>query len=204
MSSESGETSDQTQPDLDWKSQEILRAIHKNDGSANTSEVRTLTGIDNNDTILYRFREKLAPHGLITLEQPESDTAKPEPKVATFTQRGVEVAERLIESRGDQSLTEDYVEQLEAKITRLETRIDELEADDRRSEDQDQAARAETVEQLTASKYGAWSDTSTQHFTEVFCGMLALRDYLLEHSDLTRDELDERMAQAKTDLETTD
>ena len=84
---------------LDWKSQEILRAIYKNNGSATTSQIRALTGIDSNDQILYRFREKLVPRGVIELEQPESETARPEPKVATFTQQGVEAAERLIDER---------------------------------------------------------------------------------------------------------
>lgn len=190
-------------PGLDWKSQEILRALYENGKRANTTELRSLTGIDDNAVILYRHNEKLAPAGLITLEQPRSEGTDIPPKIATLTSKGESVAERIIERQGDQSTTSgDYVEQLEAKINRLEARIDELEADTRRSEEQ--AALAETVEHITTSTYGGWSDEGTQQFTEVFCGMLALRDYLLEHSDLTRDELDERMAKAQTALETAD
>lgn len=200
--SKTGATHTEPTPGLDWKSKEILRALYENGKRANTTELRSLTGIDDNAVILYRHNEKLAPAGLVELEQPRSDGSHIAPKIATLTSKGEAVAERIIEHRGDQSMTGDYVEQLEAKINRLETRIDELESDDRRSKDQD--ALAETVEQLTASKFGAWNDTSTQQFTEVFCGMLALRDYLLEHSDLTRDELDEKMANAKAALETAD
>lgn len=113
---------------LDWQSQEILRTLYKNDGSANTTEIRTLTGIDSNDKVLYRFREKLAPRGLIELEQPESATARPEPKVATFTQRGVEVTEHIIDER--------------AAPTDLGSRVDKLEADLSRVTDQMEAVRA--------------------------------------------------------------
>lgn len=196
-------TSTDSPPGLDWKSQEILRALYENGKRANTTELRSLTGIDDNAVILYRHNEKLAPAGLIELEQPRSDGAQIAPKIATLTSKGETVAEQLIEHRGDQdTTTDDYIEQLEAQINRLETRIDELEADKQRSEDQD--ALAGTVEQLTTSRYGAWNDESTQQFTEVFLGMLALRSYLLEEGDLTRDELDERKAQAKSALETAD
>lgn len=111
--------------DLDWKSHEILRAIYKNDGSANTSEIRALTGIDNNDQILYRFREKLTPRGLIELEQPESETARPKPKVASFTAHGVEVAERIIDERAGTADLESRVDKLEADISRLQQGVDD-------------------------------------------------------------------------------
>lgn len=116
----SSESDSDTGPDLDWKSQEILRAIYKNDGSANTSEIRALTGIDNNDQILYRFREKLTPTGLIELEQPESDTARPEPKMASFTAQGVDVAEQIIDARATPADLESRVDKLEADVSRLD------------------------------------------------------------------------------------
>jgi DNA-binding PadR family transcriptional regulator len=110
---------------LDWRSQEILRSIYKNDGSATTSEIRALTGIDNNDKVLYRFREKLVPQGLIELEQPESETGRPEPKVATFTQEGVEAAERIIDERAGPADLESRVDKLEADLSRVTDQMDE-------------------------------------------------------------------------------
>jgi hypothetical protein len=188
---------------LDWKSQEILVALYENGGTANTTDLRALTGIDDNAIIIYRHNNKLAPRGLIELEQPQTDGTHIAPKVATLTSTGETVAERILDSRDEEHTTiSDYAAQLEAKINQLETRLDELETDERRHADQEQDAIAATVEQVTASKYGAWSDESTQQFSEVLFGMLALRDYLLEEGDLTRDELDARMAEAQTALET--
>jgi DNA-binding PadR family transcriptional regulator len=111
---------------LDWKSQEILRAIYKNDGSATTSQIRALTGIDSNDQILYRFREKLVPRGLVELEQPESETARPEPKIASFTQQGVEVVERIIDERAAPVDLESRVDKLEADVSRVTDQMDEV------------------------------------------------------------------------------
>lgn len=125
MSTESGGIGDGNELDLDWKAREILRAIYKNDGSANTSEVRQLTGIDNNDKILYRFRKKLEPSGLITLEQPDSDTARPEPKVATFTQLGVEVAEQVIDEQEGPADLKSRVDKLETDLSRLTEQLEE-------------------------------------------------------------------------------
>jgi DNA-binding PadR family transcriptional regulator len=115
---------------LDWKSQEILRTLYKNDGSATTSQIRALTGLDSNDQILYRFREKLVPRGLVELEQPESETARPEPKIATFTQQGVEVTERIIDERAGPADIESRVDKLEADFSRATDRIDEIQSSD--------------------------------------------------------------------------
>lgn len=120
----SNELGDNVEVDLDWKSKEILHAIYKNDGSANTSEIRALTSIDNNDQILYRFREKLTPRGLIELEQPESDTARPKPKVASFTAQGIEVAERIIDDQAEPADLESRVDKLEADFSRLEQEME--------------------------------------------------------------------------------
>lgn len=134
MSIESDETGTHSHQDLDWKSHEILRALYKSDGTANTSEIRALTGIDNNDKILYRFREKLVPRDLITLDQPESDTAKPEPKVATFTQHGVEVAEQIIDERAGPADLESRVDKLETDLSRL---TDQRDSEAKQSTDDD-------------------------------------------------------------------
>lgn len=149
MSTETGGRESQSNPEtLDWKSQEILRAIYKNDGSANTTEIRTLTGIDNNDKILYRFREKLVPRELIELEQPKSETGRPEPKVATFTQTGVKAAERIIDERAAPADVESRVDKLEADISRVTDRIERVSA--RSSDRDDETATESEHEELQA------------------------------------------------------
>jgi hypothetical protein len=115
---------------LDWKSQEILRTLYKNDGSATTSEIRALTGLSSNDEILYRYREKLVPRGLVELEQPESETARPEPKIATFTQQGVEVTERIIDERAGPADLESRVDKLEADFSRVTDQMDKAQSSD--------------------------------------------------------------------------
>lgn len=121
---EAGTGSSSPPENLDWRSQEILRAIYENDGAANTSEIRQFTGIDTNDKVLYRFREKLVPAGLIELEQPDSETARPEPKIATFTAAGVEVAERISDQQSEGGDLATRVEQLEARYSRLSDQMD--------------------------------------------------------------------------------
>jgi TolA-binding protein len=185
---------------LDWKSQEILQRLYENGGSANTTDLRALTGIDNNAIIVYRHTEKLAPRGLVELEQPETDGTHIAPKVATLTSEGETVAERIIKGRGEASTNiSEYVDQLEAKVNQLETRIDELETAENHRERDEQVA--ETVDEITSSKYGAWNIGGTEEFTELLFGMLALRNYLLEESSLTRDELDEKKAEAQAEFE---
>jgi hypothetical protein len=152
MSTETGSDGDGTTggENLDWKSQEILRAIYKNDGAATTSEIRALTGIDTNDQVLYRFREKLLPRGLIEVEQPESETARPEPKVATFTQQGVEVTEQIIDERAGPADIESRVDKLEADISRVTDQMDEARSsdDDGVPSDVDLAELDEKTDQL--------------------------------------------------------
>jgi hypothetical protein len=133
MSTETGGSAGSTDSgaeNLDWKSQEILRALYKYDESANTTEIRTLTGIDSNDKVLYRFQEKLLPRELIDLEQPESETARPEPKLATLTQHGVEVTERLIEERAGPTDIESRVDKLESDLSHVTEQMDEAQSSD--------------------------------------------------------------------------
>lgn len=200
--SETGTADGEAMDGLDWKSQEILRALYENGGSADTTELRALTGIDNNAIIIYRHTEKLAPRELVELEQPETDGTHIAPKVATLTSEGETVAERIIKGRGEASTNiSEYVDQLEAKVNQLKTRIDDLETTENQRGHDKQDALAETVEQFSASKYGAWNAEGTEEFTELLFGMLALRNYLLEESTLTRDELDEKKAEAQAALE---
>lgn len=167
---------------LDWKSQEILRAIYKNNGSATTSQIRALTGIDSNDQILYRFREKLVPRGVIELEQPESETARPEPKVATFTQQGVEAAERLIDERAAPADLESRVDKLEADVSRVTDQMDEVQVsqsgDNQIPSDVDVAELDEKTDQLLY-QMGLIAD----YLNEMHDG--GLSDYRAEQEDDT-------------------
>lgn len=188
--------------DLGWRSQAILAAIYEHDGTANTREIRDATGIEDGTKVPYRMKNKLPTAGLIEIERPGlDDRGRTLPMEATLTEAGERLAERIVEAEDEDRLVNmsDYTEQLEAKVNQLENRIDELEGSGGHPDEQ--GALAETVEQFAASKYGAWDDEASQQFTELLFGMLALRNHLLEEGDLSRDELDERKAQAQTAVE---
>jgi DNA-binding MarR family transcriptional regulator len=196
------ETPENSDVDLGWRSQAILAAIHEHGGTANTREIRDATGIEDGTKVPYRMKNKLPTAGLIEIERPGlDDRGRTLPMEATLTEAGERLAKRIVEAEDEDRLANvsDYTERLEAKVNQLETRLDELEDNGSRTDERD--AFAETVEQFTASKFGAWNDEGTQQFTELLVGMLALRNYLLEEGDLTRDVLDERKAQAQTALE---
>jgi DNA-binding MarR family transcriptional regulator len=195
-------TAENPNVDLGWRSQAILAAIHEHGGTANTREIRDTTGIQGGTKVPYRMKNKLPSAGLIEIERPGLDErGRNLPMEATLTEAGERLAQRIVEAEDEDRLANmtDYAEQLEATVNQLETRIDELEAAE--SSTGERGALVETVDDLTASKYGAWNDGATQQFEELLLGMLALRGYLLEESSLSRDELDERKAEAQAALE---
>lgn len=159
--------------ELDWQSQEILRALLENDGQANTTELRALTGIDDNNPINYRYNNTLAPRGLIKLTQPSAEGNKLLPKVASLTDRGETVARAVIEHRGETTNIGDAVEEFNARMTRLESQVKRLdtasEADGPDADDLD-----ELQEQLT--------DLSTK-CEALYTNMVHFRDYLNERDD---------------------
>ena len=186
--------------DLGWRSQAILAAIHEHGGTANTREIRDATGIQGGTKVPYRMKNKLPSAGLIEIERSGlDDRGRNLPMEATLTEAGEQAAQRIVEAEDRLTNMGDYTEQLEAKVNRLETRIEELEDSESRTDERD--AFAETVEQFTVSKYGAWNEEAIQQFTELLFGMLALRNYLLEEGDLTRNELDARKTKAQAALE---
>jgi DNA-binding PadR family transcriptional regulator len=138
--------------ELDWQAHAVIEAIHDNGGTADTSEIRTITGIDDYNVVLYRLNEKLEPSGLVDLMQPDPDGGRPRAKVVTLTKRGKALAERLTADEDD-SADDSPVSSVE--------RIERLEA------------------QMTAP-YGSWDPENRQEYEYVVEGMVAMRDFLRE------------------------
>jgi archaellum component FlaC len=159
--------------ELDWQSQEILRALLENGGQANTTELRALTGIDDNNPINYRYNNTLAPRGLVELTQPDAEGNKLLPKVASLTDRGETVAKAVIEHRGEATNIGDAVEEFNARVTRIESQLNRLdtppEADRPDSDDFD-----ELQEQI--------ADLDTK-LEALYTNMVRFRDYLNERDD---------------------
>lgn len=160
--------------ELDWKSQEILRALLENEGSANTTELRALTGIDDNNPINYRYNNKLVPRGLVELTQPDSEANELLPQVATLTSRGETVAETVIEQRGETTNIGDAVEEFNARLTRVESQIDRLDADPDEDATADAAALNEVQEQV---------DDLDGKLEALRQSMVRFRDYLNARDD---------------------
>jgi DNA-binding MarR family transcriptional regulator len=77
----------------DTKSERMLVAIHENGGSANTTEIRQMAGLSNDD-VNYRHR-KLESEGYIEVDPPEPNRRTLQPKVAHLTEQGTEYVESL-------------------------------------------------------------------------------------------------------------
>ncbi|HET7323574.1 MAG TPA: hypothetical protein VFJ06_04515 [Halococcus sp.] len=157
--------------ELDWKSQEILRALLENGGSANTTELRALTGIDDNNPINYRYNNKLAPRGLVDLTQPDAEGNKLLPKVASLTPHGETVAETVLEHRGESTSIGDAVEEFNGRVTRIESRLDRL---DTELDDSERDAVGNLEDQI---------DDLDRRLEALYRSMKRFRDYLNERDD---------------------
>lgn len=178
--SESGTTAETETPpqveveELDWKSQEILRALLENGGSANTTELRALTGIDNNDIINYRHNNKLVPRGLVELSYPDAAPNELLAQTVTLTPRGEAVAESVVEQRGESTNIGDAVEEFNARLTRVESQLDRLDADSDDDATADAAALNEVQEQV---------DDIDGKLEALRQSMVRFRDYMNERDD---------------------
>ncbi|KYH23867.1 hypothetical protein HAPAU_39460 [Halalkalicoccus paucihalophilus] len=133
--------------DLDWRSIEILQALNEADDALETSAIRDATAVEDNRRILYRVSEYLEPDGLVTTTQPDRNGTTIPPKRIALTEAGSEVAQSIVNSRGNASNLEDLpslVDQLQAtvemhseKITALEEQVSHIDEQltDRRETD---------------------------------------------------------------------
>ncbi|WP_231189044.1 hypothetical protein [Haladaptatus sp. DYF46] len=112
---------------LDWISRQILAAIHESDGTADTSEIKAITGVTEGTKVPYRLKNKLAPD-FVDLMQPEmTDDGQIPPKVATLTADGEDLAEAIVEEEFDTADLSDDLENVKADVSRLAARVDDLE-----------------------------------------------------------------------------
>ena len=183
---------------LDWKSQEILRAVYENGGRATTSEIKQRTAITDNDHITHRCRRAavaLEPAGLITVADAEKGSPQRNPPLEiTLTEQGELLAKRISDRDGRPTEIDQRLERVETTLTALETTVDEQYNETETSEDtgdDDLDARLTTIEQrldqleeTLDGEYGAWS-AEKQHEHAVFGdGFRAMRDLLLDkHED---------------------
>ena len=122
---------------LDGDSLRVLDALHRQDDHRlNTSEVRTLTGIDSNDRARRRI-EKLGDAGLADIDKDERASTPIPPKRATLTDEGVQKAEEwdLDPNSTDIRSPETRLQRVERRLNGLEERFDQLESAATRNSD---------------------------------------------------------------------
>lgn len=154
---------------LDWISRGMLVALDDNGNSATTTEIKRLTGVTEGTKVPYRLKNKLAPAGLVALDRPGMDeNGRPLPMEATLTDEGKDVAGEL-QDLEDEARTPDvaeYADQLNAELTQLRSRINDLEETIQERQQLDEQVadsleelddRLEAVEQETALQDGGSS-----------------------------------------------
>jgi predicted nuclease with TOPRIM domain len=163
---------------LDWKSETVLVALYEADGEATTTELSTLTGIEKNDHILYRFREKLVPAGLVETEKGEATHTPIPPTVATLTDSGEKVAAQLREKERRVLDIGERIEQVAADVNQLESRVESIEGEGERR-DENRPALSEELESISDDV-----DTLTNRLDALWEGMAVMRDYIQEEHDV--------------------
>lgn len=115
---------------LDGDALRVLDAlIRQDDHRLNTSEVRTLTGIDSNDKARRRLL-KLGEAGLVEIDEDDRASTPIPPKRATLTDEGIEKAEEwdLDPTSTDIRSPEHRLQRVERQLAEVNERLDSIEA----------------------------------------------------------------------------
>lgn len=163
---------------LDWKSEAILVALDEADGQTTTTDIKNLTGIEKNDHVLYRFREKLVPSGLVETEEGEATDTPIPPTVATLTDSGEEVAAQLRKKERRALNVSERIEQVAADVNQLESRVESIEGDNG-GRDEDRPTVSEELESISKDV-----ETLTNRLDALWEGMAVMRDYIQEEHDV--------------------
>jgi DNA-binding MarR family transcriptional regulator len=188
---------DNNTTDLDWISRDILISLHQQDGVANVTEIKESSGVESNQKIAYRFFEKLEPRNLIQVNSPEPVNNQPQPKVASLTSRGEGLAHQLInESESEEVTTSEEVEQLRAEVNKLSSKLDGQGGQAGGTDSDELAEVFDRLDSLGREGDGSWDAQSlAEEIHALRQGMYGMRDYLLENTEMTGDELEDHIQQ---------
>jgi len=115
--------------DLDGDALRVLDALtRQDDHRLNTSEVRTLTGIEDNDKARRRL-VKLSEAGLVEIDEDERAPTPIPPKRATLTDEGLEKADEwdLDPTAQDIRSAEKRLQRVERQLREVNERLNALE-----------------------------------------------------------------------------
>lgn len=164
---------------LDWLSQEVLYVVSGRDGArSNTSELKSLTGVDSRHRIKHRF-EKLVEAGLAEVSQPEPEDNQFPPKEVMLTGAGKAFVEEYdIRGGGGQQLTtREQVERMESRMGRMQEQMGSM------------------VEQMRVmgEMFGFGGDTRMPNVAQTRAGFFAMNSYFGRNMDV---EFEEEMPSA--------
>lgn len=157
--------------ELDWISCEILIAINKNGQTATTSEIKRLTGVEEGTKVPYRMKSVLAPADLIELTRRGVDESGQNlPLKATLTDHGAALAQKFEEADDVADTRDVYTDKLNARLTRIESQLDQLDTDGGPTDD----SLSDIQNQI---------DELDEKIESLYQNMVRFRDYLNERDD---------------------
>lgn len=121
--------------EVDNLCEEILEGVAQHGGTATSTQVRKLLGIDSTTRFNYRIREKLVPEGLVETRQPDPSPGEFPPKEITLTDHGKDYLESL-DSQGR------FGDDLAARLERLEEQVDSLRQENRELREENEELKA--------------------------------------------------------------
>lgn len=136
---------------LDADALRILDTLNRRDDHRlNTSEVRTLTGIEDNDKVRRRL-VKLGEAGLVTIDEDERANTPIPPTRATLTDDGLEKAEEwdLDPTSTDIRSPEHRLQRVERQLAEVNERLDSI--DDKTSSESENVPDIDETGKLVAA-----------------------------------------------------
>lgn len=183
--------------EFDWMTESILMELRSMDGTGTTTDLKERVGVENGDKLLYRFREKLEPAGFIETEQRPAEPGQTPPKIIHLTSRGEGLADQLLDAGDSDDLSiSTEVEQLRAEVNKLNSKLDEQGGQAGGSDSDELAEVFDKLDSLSREGDGSWTAQSlAEEIHALRQGMYGMRDYLLENTEMTGDELEDHIQQ---------
>jgi len=132
--------------DLTDNARIILEGLYECGGEANMTEIKQVTGLDENKTILYHARKYLEQSDYVELEKIDDGPSAGITEF-TITERGQDAAGSLIESLDDPNLVE-QVEELREAVSDMKLDVDTFHGRLDHLEEKASALRIENMDEL--------------------------------------------------------
>ena len=156
--------------DLSENARIILEGLYECGGEANMTELKQITGLDENRTVLYHTEEHLEPSNFVKYEVVEDGTATGITEF-TLTERGRDAVKSLVEGTENPNLVE-QVEEIREAVSQMKREVDTF------------AGRIDHIEEqlenaIVGNEIEESVEEATDHFEERLMKVEARQDALL-------------------------